>query len=47
MGQDDWTTMVAVTAAVGEHVQIIGDDVLVTNAARVERVADARCATQR
>ncbi len=40
-GQDDWTTMVAVTAAVGEHVQIIGDDVLVTNAARVERAADA------
>ena len=40
-GQDDWTTMAAVTAAVGEHVQIIGDDVLVTNAARVERAADA------
>lgn len=40
-GQDDWTTMAAVTAAIGERVQIIGDDVLVTNAARVERAAEA------
>lgn len=40
-GQDDWTTMAAVTAAVGKCVQIIGDDVLVTNAARVERAAEA------
>ena len=37
-GQDDWETMAAVTAAVGDRVQIIGDDVLVTNA---KRVADA------
>lgn len=40
-GQDDWTTMAAVTAAIGDRVQIIGDDVLVTNAARVERAGDA------
>ncbi|MGX5712651.1 phosphopyruvate hydratase [Sphingopyxis terrae subsp. ummariensis] len=40
-GQDDWTAMAAVTAAIGERVQIIGDDVLVTNAARVERAGDA------
>ncbi|SEH20408.1 enolase [Sphingopyxis sp. YR583] len=40
-GQDDWTTMTAVTAAIGDRVQIIGDDVLVTNAARVERAGDA------
>ena len=42
-GQDDWATMAAVTAAVGDHVQIIGDDVLVTNAKRVEdaHAADA------
>jgi enolase len=40
-GQDDWTTMAAVTAAIGDKVQIIGDDVLVTNAARVERAGDA------
>lgn len=40
-GQDDWTTMAAVTAAIGERVQIIGDDVLVTSAGRVERAGAA------
>ena len=40
-GQDDWTTMAAVTAAIGDKVQIIGDDVLVTSAARVERAGEA------
>lgn len=40
-GQDDWTAMAAVTAAIGDRVQIIGDDVLVTNAERVERAGDA------
>ncbi|WP_260582941.1 phosphopyruvate hydratase [Sphingopyxis sp. PET50] len=40
-GQDDWTAMAAVTAAVGDRVQIIGDDVLVTNAERVARAGDA------
>lgn len=40
-GQDDWAAMATVTAAIGERVQIIGDDVLVTNAARVERAGDA------
>ncbi|MBN8803937.1 MAG: phosphopyruvate hydratase, partial [Sphingopyxis terrae] len=40
-GQDDWTAMAAVTAAIGDRVQIIRDDVLVTNAARVERAGDA------
>tara|TARA_R110002033_G_scaffold9754_6_gene31918 strand:- start:1934 stop:3232 length:1299 start_codon:yes stop_codon:yes gene_type:complete len=40
-GQDDWVTMAAVTAAVGDHVQIIGDDVLVTNAKRVADAHDA------
>src|SRR3546814_13264566 len=40
-GQDDWTAMAAVTSALGERVQIIGDDVLVTNAERVERAGEA------
>lgn len=40
-GQDDWTAMAAVTAAIGDRVQIIGDDVLVTNARRVADAADA------
>src|SRR3546814_5618274 len=38
---DDWTTMAAVTAAIGYTVQIIGDDVLVTNAERVARAGEA------
>ena len=40
-GQDDWKTMAAVTAAIGGTVQIIGDDVLVTNAERVARAGEA------
>lgn len=40
-GQDDWTAMAAVTAAIGDRVQIIGDDALVTNAERVERAGEA------
>lgn len=39
-GQDDWAAMAAVTAAIGDRVQIIGDDVLVTNAERVARAGD-------
>ncbi|WBX85851.1 phosphopyruvate hydratase [Sphingosinicella microcystinivorans] len=38
-GQDDFATMADVTARIGDAVQIIGDDVLVTNAARVETAA--------
>src|SRR3546814_15948080 len=33
--------MAAVTAAIGDRVQIIGDDVLVTNAERVARAGEA------
>src|SRR3546814_17328940 len=40
-GQDDWATMAAVTAAIGERVQIIGADVLVPDAARVARAGEA------
>lgn len=39
-GQDDFATMAAVTSAIGGRVQIIGDDVLVTNAARVASAAE-------
>jgi enolase len=38
LAQDDWDGWVALTAAVGDHVQIVGDDLLVTN---VERLAKA------
>lgn len=40
-GQDDWKTMAAVTEAIGDCVQIIGDDVLVTNAQRIAEAGDA------
>lgn len=40
--QDDLATMTAVTAAIGDRVQVIGDDVLVTRAERVEAAADAK-----
>lgn len=40
VGQDDWGVMSRITAAVGQKIQIIGDDVLVTNAERVKRAAD-------
>ena len=39
VGQDDWGVTRMITAAVGHKIQIIGDDVLVTNAERVERAA--------
>ena len=40
--QDDWTTMAAVMAAIGDAVQVIGDDVLVTGAERIAAAAADR-----
>jgi len=40
-GQDDWASMRAVTKAIGDRVQVIGDDVLVTSARRVAEAAQA------
>lgn len=42
VSQDDLAGFAAATAAYGERVQLIGDDILVTNAARVRRAADAK-----
>ena len=39
--QDDFATMATVMRAVGDNVQVIGDDVLVTNATRVASAAEA------
>ncbi len=39
VGEDDDAGMVAITAAIGHRVQIIGDDYLVTNAARIAGAA--------
>lgn len=41
-GQDDWDNMAKITAAIGDKVQIIGDDVLVTEASRIERAGAAQ-----
>jgi enolase len=41
VAQDDMAGMVHATRALGDRFQVIGDDFLVTNRARVERAADA------
>jgi enolase len=33
--QDDWESYTQLTAAIGEKIQIVGDDLLVTNLARI------------
>jgi len=40
--EDDADGLKRLTEAIGQHVQIIGDDYLVTNAERVEAAARAR-----
>jgi len=37
MAEDDWDGWVALTDAVGDRVQLVGDDVFVTNRARLEK----------
>jgi enolase len=44
VGQDDGSGMASATQRLGDHVQVIGDDFLVTDAARVRRAAqDGAC----
>jgi enolase len=45
MAEDDWDGWTALTAAVGEKAQVVGDDLLVTNVARLERGIAERSAT--
>ena len=40
MAEDDWDGWVALTASLGEKVQLVGDDVFVTNAARLAQGVD-------
>jgi enolase len=42
--QDDWESFAALTAKIGERVQIVGDDLLVTNPTRVKRAIDGKSA---
>jgi enolase len=44
LAQDDWTTWKAMTRSLGDRVQVVGDDLLVTNPERVRRaIADSAC----
>ncbi len=37
LAEDDWPSWVGLTASIGDRVQIVGDDLLVTNVKRVEK----------
>lgn len=41
--QDDWEHYTKLTSAMGEKVQIVGDDLLVTNPKRVEKAIKEKC----
>ncbi len=45
LAEDDWDGWAALTAAVGDRVQIVGDDVFVTNPDRLRRGIDAGVGT--
>lgn len=42
LAEDDWEGWQMLTAAVGDRLQLVGDDLLVTNPARVQRAIEAR-----
>ena len=44
MNEEDWAGWQAVTAALGDKVQIVGDDLFVTNPVRLQRGIDTRAA---
>jgi enolase len=44
LDQDDWAGWKSLTARLGAEVQLVGDDLFVTNAARVQRGIDEGCA---
>jgi enolase len=44
LSEDDWDGWVAITAALGDRVQIVGDDLFVTNPVRLRKGIDLRAA---
>jgi enolase len=44
MSEDDWAGWAALTSALGARIQLVGDDLFVTNAARLQRGIDSSCA---
>ena len=45
LDEDDWDGWVKLVAAVGDKVQVVGDDLLVTNVERVQKAIDIKAAT--
>lgn len=45
MAEDDWEGWVKLVAAVGDKVQVVGDDLLVTNVERIEKAIELKAAT--
>jgi len=45
MSEDDWDGWVKLVAALGDKVQIVGDDLLVTNVERIQKAIDRKAAT--
>ena len=43
LSEDDWDGWVALTTAIGDRVQIVGDDLFVTNPERLEEGIEQRC----
>ncbi|UCC89941.1 MAG: phosphopyruvate hydratase [Anaerolineales bacterium] len=44
LAEDDWEGWVALTAAIGDRVQVVGDDLLVTNVERLAQAIDMKAA---
>jgi enolase len=44
MAEDDWDGWAAMTATLGDRIQIVGDDIFVTNERRLRRGIEAGCA---
>ena len=44
LAEDDWDGWTAITARLGSKVQLVGDDLLVTNVTRIRRAIDERAA---
>ncbi|MHB1355850.1 MAG: phosphopyruvate hydratase [Anaerolineae bacterium] len=45
MAEDDWEGWIKLVAAVGDKVQVVGDDLLVTNVERIEKAIELKAAT--
>ncbi len=44
LAEDDWDGWIALTAAIGDRVQVVGDDLLVTNVERLAKAIDIKAA---